>query len=81
MSPTAYGHELLLDIHNCDPSTFNRDSTGGSLTLGHPMPFISEDLRFFVNYRLDFVDVSPATVKNDWTFAKAWLYKELAPDE
>ena len=21
-----YGYELILDLHNCDPSTFNRDS-------------------------------------------------------
>lgn len=23
---TSYGYELVIDIHNCDPSTFNRQS-------------------------------------------------------
>ena len=42
-------------------------------------------LRYFAGLTIDetahALDISPATVKNDWTFAKAWLYKELAPDE
>lgn len=42
-------------------------------------------LRYFagltINETAQALDVSPATVKNDWTFAKAWLYKELASDE
>ena len=42
-------------------------------------------LRYFAGLTIDetarALDVSPATVKNDWTFAKAWLYKELTPDE
>ena len=41
--------------------SFNRDSTGGNLTLGHPLYFISDDLRIFVNYRLEFVEITPAT--------------------
>lgn len=41
--------------------SFNRDSTGGNLTFGHPLYFIDEDLRLFVNYRLEFVDITPAT--------------------
>ncbi len=24
--PRSYGHELLLDLHGCDPNTFNRQS-------------------------------------------------------
>ncbi len=42
-------------------------------------------LRYFaglsINETAQALDVSPATVKNDWTFAKAWLYKELASNE
>jgi len=42
-------------------------------------------LRYFAGLSIDetarALDVSPATVKNDWTLAKAWLYKELAPNE
>jgi hypothetical protein len=25
------------------------------------------------------LDLSPATVKNEWTFARAWLYRALGP--
>jgi outer membrane protein insertion porin family len=42
-------------------AAFNRDSTGGNLTLGHPLYFISDDLRLFVNYRLEYVNIAPAT--------------------
>ncbi len=42
-------------------SAFNRDSTGGNLTFGHPLYFISDDLRLFVNYRLEYVNITPAT--------------------
>jgi outer membrane protein insertion porin family len=41
--------------------SFNRDSTGGNLTFGHPLYFIDEDLRLFANYRLEFVEITPAT--------------------
>jgi outer membrane protein insertion porin family len=41
--------------------SFNRDSTGGNLTFGHPLTFIDEDLRIFLNYRLEFVEITPAT--------------------
>jgi outer membrane protein insertion porin family len=40
---------------------FNRDSTGASVTLGHPLSFISDDLRLFVTYRLEHVEITPAT--------------------
>jgi outer membrane protein insertion porin family len=40
---------------------YNRDSTGASLTLGHPLWFIHEDLRLFLNYRLEDVEITPAT--------------------
>jgi outer membrane protein insertion porin family len=42
-------------------SAFNRDSTGGNLTFGHPLYFLSDDLRLFVNYRLEYVNITPAT--------------------
>src|SRR5438045_9550069 len=41
--------------------SFNRGSTGGNVTLGHPLDFISEDLRLYLNYRLEFVSITPAT--------------------
>lgn len=29
----SYGHELILDLHGCDVSTFNRESIGAFFTL------------------------------------------------
>lgn len=42
---------------------FNRDSTGGSVTLGHPLPILGleDQLRLYATYRLEYVDISPAT--------------------
>ncbi len=42
---------------------FNRDSTGGSITFGHPLPiFDFEDhLRLYATYRLENVNITPAT--------------------
>ena len=42
-------------------------------------------LRYFaglsVEETADAMDLSPATVKNDWAFARAWLHRELAGSE
>ena len=42
-------------------------------------------LRYFAGLTVDetarVVGVSPATVKNDWNFAKAWLYHEVCSDD
>jgi outer membrane protein insertion porin family len=38
---------------------YNRDSTGGSLTLGHPI--FLDDLRLLLTYRLENVEITPAT--------------------
>jgi RNA polymerase sigma factor (sigma-70 family) len=39
-------------------------------------------LRYFAGLSIEetaaALSVSPATVKNDWTFARAWLHRELA---
>ncbi|MBX3403106.1 MAG: hypothetical protein KF699_06805 [Phycisphaeraceae bacterium] len=41
-------------------------------------------LKFFAGLSIDEIAaalcVSPATVKNDWTFARAWLHRELSAD-
>ena len=40
-------------------------------------------LRYFAGLSIEetasALDVSPATVKNEWTFARAWLYRALGP--
>ena len=38
---------------------FNRDSTGGGLTLGHPI--LLDELSLFLNYRAEYVDISSRT--------------------
>lgn len=38
---------------------FNRDSTGGSLTLGHPI--LDDRLRAYLQYKADYVDISSST--------------------
>lgn len=40
---------------------FNRASTGGSLTFGHPLNFLSDNLRLYATYRLENVEITPAT--------------------
>jgi RNA polymerase sigma factor (TIGR02999 family) len=39
-------------------------------------------LRFFVGFTIEEtaekLDISPATVKNDWSFARAWLQRAIA---
>jgi outer membrane protein insertion porin family len=42
---------------------FNRDSTGGSLTFGHPLSIfgLDDELRLYATYRLEYVDITPAT--------------------
>ena len=40
-------------------------------------------LRYFAGLSIEetagALDLSPATVKNEWTFARAWLYRALGP--
>ncbi|MFQ5415108.1 MAG: ECF-type sigma factor [Phycisphaerae bacterium] len=42
-------------------------------------------LRYFTGLTIDdtarALGVSPATVKSDWSFAKAWLYSEMSDDD
>jgi outer membrane protein insertion porin family len=38
---------------------FNRDSTGGSLSIGHPL--FTNQLRFFLRYRAEYVNISTRT--------------------
>jgi DNA-directed RNA polymerase specialized sigma24 family protein len=40
-------------------------------------------LRYFAGLSIEetagALDLSPATVKNEWAFARAWLYRALGP--
>jgi len=41
-------------------------------------------LRYFAGLSIEdtasALEISPATVKNDWTFARAWLRRSIAED-
>ncbi|MDZ7717567.1 MAG: ECF-type sigma factor [Balneolaceae bacterium] len=43
------------------------------------------ECRYFAGYNIeetaDILEISPATVKRDWTVAKAWLYNQIYPAE
>ena len=47
-----------------------------------PRPAKVVELRFFgglsIEESAEFLDVAPVTVKRHWTFARAWLHRELA---
>ena len=49
-----------------------------------PRPAKVVELRFFgglsINEAAEFLDVAPVTVKRHWTFARAWLHRELAKE-
>jgi RNA polymerase sigma factor (TIGR02999 family) len=51
------------------------------LAARHPRHARTVELRFFggltIEETAEVLDVSPATVKNDWSFARAWLYRDL----
>lgn len=44
-------------------ASFDRDSTGADLTLGHPVltSLLDDRLRMFMNYSIEHVDISPAS--------------------
>jgi outer membrane protein insertion porin family len=56
-SQWTFGFDLFKTVRQL--SFFTRDSTGGSLTLGHPLG--DYRLRFFAQYRADYVDIGAAT--------------------
>lgn len=57
------------------------DEALGRLAAAHPAYARLVELRFFagltVEEAADVLDSSPATIKRHWTFAKAWLFREL----
>jgi RNA polymerase sigma factor (sigma-70 family) len=42
-------------------------------------------LRYFAGLSVEetakALDLSPATIKNEWAFARAWLYRQLGPPD
>jgi RNA polymerase sigma-70 factor (ECF subfamily) len=58
------------------------DDAMGELAKTGPRQAQIVELRFFgglsVEATADFLGISPATVKQDWVFAKAWLLRQLS---
>jgi outer membrane protein insertion porin family len=65
VEPYLYGSDWTLAVEVFkmlrQQRAFNRDSTGGNVTFGHPLYFIDEDLSIFINYHLEQIDITPAT--------------------
>lgn len=65
VEPYLYGSDWTLAVEVFkmlrQQRAFNRDSTGGNITFGHPLYFIDEDLSIFINYHLEQIDITPAT--------------------
>jgi RNA polymerase sigma factor (TIGR02999 family) len=61
------------------------DSALDALQAVAPVQTQVVELRFFAGLSIDetgrVLDLSPATVKRHWTFARAWLLRELSPAE
>ena len=57
------------------------DEALGRLAIIDPQHARIVELRFFVGLTIEetaeALEISPATVKRDWTWAKAWLYQQL----
>jgi outer membrane protein insertion porin family len=65
VEPYFYGSDWTMAVEVFkmlrQQRAFNRDSTGGNITFGHPLYFIDEDLSVFINYHLEQIDITPAT--------------------
>ena len=67
-------NEEVVNVHEALEKLTEFDSRKGQIV----------ELRFFgglsIEETAEVLDVSPGTVMRDWTLAKAWLRRELAPD-
>lgn len=67
VEPYLYGSDwtAMVDLFKIlrQQASFDRDSTGASLTLGHPIltSLLDDRLRLFANYSIENVDISPAS--------------------
>ena len=68
-----------------DPATLlSMNEALEKLAAEHPQPAAVVRLRFFVGLSLpeaaQALNVSESTAKRHWTFARAWLFQQLAGD-
>lgn len=71
--------EFVID--ESDEQILNLDEALKRLEEHDKRAYEIVELRFFSGLSIDetakLLDISPATVKRDWNFAKAWLYREM----
>jgi len=71
-APAALGDEEILALHHALTRLKRLAARHGALV----------ELRFFgglsIEEAADVLEISAATAKRDWTFARAWLYRELS---
>jgi RNA polymerase sigma factor (TIGR02999 family) len=78
--------DLDSDIAAADPALTDVVAVDEALTRleqNDPRKAKIVALRYFAGLSVEetaaALDISPATVKNEWRFARAWLYRALAP--
>jgi RNA polymerase sigma factor (TIGR02999 family) len=78
--------DLDSGIMRADPALTDLVAVDEALTrleLTDPRKAQVVSLRYFAGLSVDetaaALDLSPATVKNEWAFARAWLYRALGP--
>jgi RNA polymerase sigma factor (TIGR02999 family) len=78
--------ELDSAIMRVDPALTDLVAVDEALTRleqSDPRKAQIVSLRYFAGLSIEetaaALDLSPATVKNEWTFARAWLYRALGP--
>ena len=73
-----------IDLNDLNLDLGALDQALDRLTKFAPRPAKVVELRFFGGLSIDeaaeFLDVAPVTVKRHWTFARAWLHRELAAE-
>src|SRR5262245_46362467 len=78
---TSLGDKAIATASSLDVLAL--DEALGRLSDMDPQLARLVDLRFFAGMTIeetaDALDISPATVKRDWTWVKAWLHQQLSP--
>jgi RNA polymerase sigma factor (TIGR02999 family) len=77
---TSLGDKAIASPSNVDVLAL--DEALDRLATMDPQQSRIVELRFFAGLTIEetaeMLDISPATVKRDWTWAKAWLHHQLA---
>jgi len=78
---TTYDEQAIPDGSQREQLLF-LDAALGKLERVHPRKARVVKLRYFGGFTIDetarMLEISPATVKLDWTFARAWIEREIA---